>query len=97
MNNSLKISAVSGLIAGIIADILYIFYGLIFIIIRIGYWEFQTLTITAIKKIAFAEITISMIWWIIAGLFYVKIYDLIPGKRVLKDLCTNMLASKRTV
>lgn len=90
MNNSLKVGIISGLIAGLVGGIAAFVHALLEIEIGDSYWFFQTLTITAIKNIAFVNITINIIWWIIAGLIYVKIYDLIPGKRILKGLVYSL-------
>ncbi|MCW4033612.1 MAG: hypothetical protein NWF08_09520, partial [Candidatus Bathyarchaeota archaeon] len=95
---SWKIGAVSGLIAGIVAGIAGFVHGLSVISIPVlnlnfwgGHYGFDTLTTEVIRRIAYVEITLGIIIWVVAGLIYIKIYDLIPGKGVLKGLVYSLV------
>jgi len=90
---SWKIGAVAGLIAGIMTGIATFVDGLIKLSIPIFglyYMGLETLTTSVIRRIAYTEIVLGIIWWAVAGLIYVRIYDLIPGKGILKGLVYSL-------
>jgi len=90
---SWKIGAIAGLIAGIVGGIATFVNILSVLIPAFGikqHWGLETLSTEVIRIIAYVEITLSIIWWIAAGLIYVKIYDLIPGKGILKGLVYSL-------
>jgi len=89
---SWKIGALSGLIAGIVAGIIAIIIASI--LFNIGHLYFSLPsppTIAPMMHIAIVEFTINIIWGIALGIFYSRIYDLIPGKHVSKGLVYGLI------
>lgn len=86
---SWKIGAISGLIAGIVASIVTVVYLMILYDFGLPFYcapyHYPSPDIP-FQGLAFIEIIFSIIWCVILGIIYSKIYDLIPGKGVLKGL-----------
>jgi len=86
MDNSIKNGAVSGLIAGIVSGIVSIFSALFNFRIGLAYYYLPPPPETPITRIALVELTIVIIWGILAGVIYSRAYDVIPTKGILKGL-----------
>lgn len=91
MSNSWKIGAISGLIAGIVGNILSFFSAINIINIGEYYWFFETLSPTLINKIIITETSINIIWGIVLGIVYSKAYDLVPGKGISKSFMFGLI------
>ena len=86
MDNSLKIGAISGLIAGSVAGVVSIFSALFNFSIGLPYFYLPPPPETSLTRIAIVELAITIIWGILAGVVYSRAYDIIPGKGVFKGL-----------
>jgi len=86
MDNSLKIGAVSGLIAGIIGGIIGLISAMMQFSIGIQYFFLAPPPETPIIDIAVREIIINVIWGIVLGIIYSRIYDLILGRSWIKGI-----------
>ena len=84
--NNWKIGAVSGLIAGIVSGIVAIYYALSMFNLGLPYWDIPSPPETPLMYITTVELTMNIIWGIVLGIFYSKVYDLIPGRRISKGL-----------
>ena len=89
MNSSLKIGAVSGLVAGFVSGIV----ATVFVKMSLSmglpfYWD--PAPVPPITNIAINEIVLSVLYGIMLGITYSKVYSLIPGKGVLKALCYSL-------
>lgn len=91
MDSSLKIGAVSGLIAGLVAGILMILVANIAFNIGINYWDLDPTPITPLTSIAMIEIVNNILWGILLGIIFSRIYDLIPGRAVSKGLLFGLV------
>jgi len=83
----MKIGAISGLIAGFVAAIVYTIFAKI--AVSLGFyppnWQ-------AIVPIAYGpNILLGIIFGIIGGVIYSKVYSIIPGKAVLKGLFFGLI------
>jgi len=91
MSNSLKIGAVSGLVAGFIAGLVMIFVANIAFSMGIDFWNLDPSPFTPLTNIAMIEIANNAIWGILLGIIFSRIYDLIPGKAVSKGLLFGLV------
>jgi hypothetical protein len=96
LSSSWKIGAVSGLIAGIVAGIVTVFYAINLLNINahaVGYnfWGLGTLSSTIINEIIIVEIPLNIIWCTVLGIIYSKVYDLVPGKGILKGVIFGLI------
>ncbi|MCW4032116.1 MAG: hypothetical protein NWF08_01840 [Candidatus Bathyarchaeota archaeon] len=86
MDKHFKIGIVAGLVAGIAAGIIAIINILFLFNIGRSYYDLPSPPETSMIYITMVELTINIIWGIALGIFYSKVYDLIPGKGVYKGL-----------
>ncbi len=91
MNNSLKIGIISGLVAGIVGGIIAFFLSVYHLEIGLPYMYLETLSIIPIKEIAIVEIPFYIITGIVLGIIFSKIYDLIPGKGIVKGFIAGLI------
>ena len=88
---SWKIGAIAGLIAGIIAGIISILHALSMLNLGLPFSCIITITEVPLTYITLVELTINIVWGIILGMFYSKVYDLIPVKHVFKGLFYGLI------
>ena len=88
---SWKIGAIAGLIAGIVAGIISIFHALSMLNLGLPFSFIITITEVPLIYITLVELTINIVWGIILGIFYSKVYDLIPVKHVFKGLFYGLI------
>jgi hypothetical protein len=86
MTSSWKIGAASGLIAGIVGGIMAVINAISIINSGLSFFGTESLPIMPFTKITIIEITMYIIWGIILGIIYSKVYNLIPGKEISKGL-----------
>ncbi|WP_455277433.1 hypothetical protein [[Eubacterium] cellulosolvens] len=88
---SWKIGAIAGLIAGIIAGIVNFYFALFLFEVELPYWLIPAPPETSMIKIALVEVAVNMMWGAFLGIIFSKIYDLIPGKGILKGFYFGFL------
>jgi hypothetical protein len=84
---SWKVGAIAGLIAGIVAGSIFIFINIpLNFKLGLPYLWYPPPSDTPFMKFAMTEITFNIIWGIVSGIMYSRIYDLIPGRSILKAI-----------
>jgi hypothetical protein len=91
LTSSWKIGAVSGLIAGIIAGIIAFFLAVYHLENGFPYWGLEILETIPTKEIAIVEIPFYTITGIVFGIMFSKVYDLIPGKSIVKGFVAGLI------
>lgn len=91
MDNSLKIGIISGLVAGIVGGIIAFFLAVYHIEIGLLDFGLENLSIIPIKEIAIVEIPFYIITGIVLGIIFSKVYDLIPGKGIVKGFIAGLV------
>ena len=86
MNSSLKVGAVSGLVAGIVGAIVSIHYSQWMLSLGLPFWGYPPFT-----NIVIVASVMNIIWGIGLGILFARVYDLIPGKHVYKGLVYGMI------
>jgi len=77
---SWKIGAISGLIAGIVGGIVYSFFTQIAASFELYRPDWRLIIASSVE----ANILLPTLWWIIFGIIFSKVYDVIPVKGILK-------------
>jgi len=77
---SWKIGAVAGLIAGLAGGIVYSFFTQIAASFELYRPDWRLIIASSVE----ANILLTAFWWIIFGIIFSKVYDVIPGKGILK-------------
>jgi len=88
---SWKIGAIAGLIAGIAAGIIAIINVVFLFNIGHSYYDLPSPPESSTIYITIVELIINIIWGIALGVFYSRIYDLIPGKSDYKGLFYGLI------
>ncbi|WP_455276237.1 hypothetical protein [[Eubacterium] cellulosolvens] len=89
---SWKIGAISGLIAGIVAGVVMVFIASVLPELSLTYWNIEPLARPMpFTYIALIEISNNIIWGILLGVIFSRIYDLIPSKGVFKGLLFGLV------
>ena len=90
---SWKIGAIAGLIAGIAAGIVSFFEANYVLENGLPFWGVEPYSIIPLEQIAITEISSYIIWGIVLGIIYSKVYEIIPGKGFVKGFTVGLLYS----
>jgi hypothetical protein len=91
MNNTLKIGIIAGLIAGFIGSIVAIISILIDFNLGFPFFHLPPPPDTPISTIVLNEISVDLLWGAVLGIIFLRFYDAIPGKGILKGLVYGII------